>query len=101
MPSDMATLEHIIPESLGGHHGESNMALACFRCNNFRGIYPTLDQALLVYIESGKARLFDLLNALPFHFQDCAIRKARRKLREHLTLLAIICPQPSVSCSPH
>ena len=30
------TLEHIIPLSRGGTHDLSNLALACFACNNAR-----------------------------------------------------------------
>jgi 5-methylcytosine-specific restriction endonuclease McrA len=31
------TLEHLVPLSLGGTHEPSNLALACFQCNNERG----------------------------------------------------------------
>jgi 5-methylcytosine-specific restriction endonuclease McrA len=32
-----ATLEHIIPLARGGSHGEDNLTLACWKCNNERG----------------------------------------------------------------
>lgn len=32
-----ATLEHIIPRSLGGDWSDSNLTLACFECNHDRG----------------------------------------------------------------
>lgn len=88
-PDDMATLEHIIPECQGGQ-GESNMALACRRCNSMRSNYSTLAEALLVYIESGEVRLARLIDAPPAPFQDHAIRKTERKLREHRLLFADI-----------
>lgn len=33
-----ATIEHIIPKSLGGEDHLDNYAVACYRCNNKRGI---------------------------------------------------------------
>lgn len=35
-PSNMATIEHVIPVSLGGSHTLGNCALACWRCNSSR-----------------------------------------------------------------
>lgn len=35
-PPNMATIEHIIPVSLGGSHTLGNCALACWRCNSSR-----------------------------------------------------------------
>lgn len=32
-----ATIEHIVPQGLGGGHGPENLALACARCNNQKG----------------------------------------------------------------
>lgn len=32
-----ATLEHLVPVSLGGTHDIENLRLACFQCNNARG----------------------------------------------------------------
>lgn len=31
------TLEHLVPLDLGGSHDLDNLALACFKCNNYRG----------------------------------------------------------------
>lgn len=36
-PDDMPTREHIVPRALGGTDAESNLAMACRRCNNARG----------------------------------------------------------------
>ena len=32
-----ATVEHILPQTLGGAHALDNVALACRRCNNLKG----------------------------------------------------------------
>lgn len=34
-----ATIEHVIPQSLGGRHAIENLALACYPCNSDRGSY--------------------------------------------------------------
>lgn len=40
-PSDLATIEHLIPTSQGGlKYHESNWACACWGCNNRRGVQP-------------------------------------------------------------
>ena len=31
-------MEHIYPKSLGGEDYESNLAAACYRCNEFKGV---------------------------------------------------------------
>jgi 5-methylcytosine-specific restriction endonuclease McrA len=33
----LATLEHIVPKSLGGSNDDANCVIACRRCNNERG----------------------------------------------------------------
>ena len=35
-----ATIEHILPRSLGGTNQKSNLAAACYRCNNKREVCP-------------------------------------------------------------
>ena len=35
-----ATLEHLIPSSLGGSNNKKNLKLACKACNNHRNRYP-------------------------------------------------------------
>ncbi len=34
---DTSTLEHLTPKSMGGSDADSNLALACWTCNNRRG----------------------------------------------------------------
>ena len=41
--SDCATLEHIVPVSLGGADHENNLAVSCFSCNGRRGMIPHAD----------------------------------------------------------
>ena len=36
-PPNMATVDHVVPRSKGGHKLWSNLVAACFRCNNLRG----------------------------------------------------------------
>lgn len=33
------TLEHIVPRNHGGTNDLANLALACYRCNNVKGVY--------------------------------------------------------------
>ncbi|MBS7544329.1 HNH endonuclease [Ancylobacter oerskovii] len=33
----MATLDHVIPKAIGGSNHNSNLVLACYRCNYERG----------------------------------------------------------------
>lgn len=35
--ASVATVEHIVPQALGGRHSPENLALACARCNNQKG----------------------------------------------------------------
>ena len=37
-PANMATLEHLVPLSRGGTYADSNLALACDKCNTARNI---------------------------------------------------------------
>ncbi len=37
-----ATLEHILPRSLGGRHGRENLAISHAKCNSSRGTHPSL-----------------------------------------------------------
>lgn len=37
LPSDTATLDHVIPESEGGSNDSENLVLACVDCNRRRG----------------------------------------------------------------
>ena len=37
-PANMATLEHLVPLSRGGTYADSNLALACYKCNTARNI---------------------------------------------------------------
>ncbi len=87
-PDDMATLEHIVPECQGGH-GESNMRLACFRCNSLRGCHPTLAEALLSHIGAARTRMAELAGE-SHPFRHFAIRKLRRRIEGHQSLLASI-----------
>lgn len=54
---DPATFEidHVVPEKLSGNTVESNLALACFKCNNHKG--PNI--AGVDFETGGKAFLFD------------------------------------------
>ena len=36
--SDLATLDHVVPRSLGGPLRADNLVLACQACNNARGV---------------------------------------------------------------
>lgn len=36
-PSNMATIEHVLPRSLGGKDSMDNFMLACYKCNHARG----------------------------------------------------------------
>ncbi len=83
---DMATFEHIVPECRGGVRDESNMVLACFRCNGLRGDYPTLCDALRAHIDAAQARV-DRLQECPIDIQKLALRSVKRKLAEHRLLL--------------
>lgn len=40
--SDLATLDHIIPRSVGGPLNQGNLALACQACNNERGVMDSV-----------------------------------------------------------
>lgn len=44
-PADAATLEHLVPLSLHGGDKNSNVALACWACNNKRGNRASPDAA--------------------------------------------------------
>jgi hypothetical protein len=62
--SSIATLEHILPQSLGGEWEIDNLAVACGRCNSTRGseIWPVHLDALvaigrLSHSESEKLRI--------------------------------------------
>lgn len=35
---DLATLDHVVPKSLGGPLNRDNLVLACSACNNERGV---------------------------------------------------------------
>lgn len=39
-----ATVDHLIPRSLGGDHEMDNLATACFSCNTKRGASMTYDE---------------------------------------------------------
>jgi len=39
-PATLATLEHIVPKSLGGGTTQNNLALACRQCNQTKGDTP-------------------------------------------------------------
>lgn len=43
------TVEHIIPQSLGGSNGTDNIAAAHYRCNNGRGITPMIPLDFVQY----------------------------------------------------
>jgi 5-methylcytosine-specific restriction endonuclease McrA len=48
-PKDRATLEHIIPKSIGGESlGTENLAAACLECNQKKGnqLPPEIDKAV-------------------------------------------------------
>jgi 5-methylcytosine-specific restriction endonuclease McrA len=40
LPEDYATLDHVVPASLGGHATLENLRLACPKCNRDRGATP-------------------------------------------------------------
>lgn len=51
LPSDYATIEHIVPISEGGlKYDESNFACACSSCNNRRGTLPAFKISETQYI---------------------------------------------------
>ena len=36
--ADLATLDHVLPRSMGGPLNQANLVLACQACNNERGV---------------------------------------------------------------
>lgn len=47
-PADDFHLDHLVPLALGGTHNESNLAVACPKCNMSRGARPLERQASLL-----------------------------------------------------
>lgn len=47
-----STLDHIIPRSQGGFAEYNNLVLACFRCNNDRGIMPADQFLIMIYAKA-------------------------------------------------
>jgi 5-methylcytosine-specific restriction endonuclease McrA len=41
---DAPTVDHLVPQSLGGTHDPDNLATACFTCNSLRGASWTIPQ---------------------------------------------------------
>lgn len=39
----MATMDHVIPEALGGRSTVGNLVVACFGCNNAKGMRQTYE----------------------------------------------------------
>lgn len=46
--ADEIHLDHLVPLALGGSHDESNLRVACARCNTSKGARPANDQLMLV-----------------------------------------------------
>jgi 5-methylcytosine-specific restriction endonuclease McrA len=57
IPDDNVTIEHIIPKSKGGTNDLENLALACSRCNNEKGIRHDINKA-------NKQRAFEVIEKL-------------------------------------
>ena len=97
-PDDMATLEHLVPECLGGGYRPDNMVLACMRCNSMRCHHPSMKEAMWVYIGSATERIAKLValrkqkGLTPT--QKWKLKGARRKLREYQTFAARVAEGP-------
>ena len=74
--SDQATIEHIIPKSLGGSNSRENLTLLCYNCNQNRNSVLEARKHYLKYYKRGYAM------ATGTEDEEQLLRKMKNRMRD-------------------